>query len=163
MPNVFASVPGQVIIVKGSDKLAGSVAIVSIDGVTPVDKAIIVGMHVLLETDVAYMRSLSDSFYVFPFGDKPSDLTVDLLVISELACGDKVGKLDLTGGMKSIAATYKSNRVTFGSAKAITITLGGGALKLQGLLTSMEFSGNVEGEAPVVRAKLYLKAWLNDV
>lgn len=157
MASIFSSTPGQVVIVR--TKTDSGTPVIVVTGAT-FDKAIIVGMHTRLETDVSYMRSLSDNFYVFPFGDKPSDLELDLLIISEACEGnEQTDKIDLNTGLKSIVDYYKANRVQFAKATIINIHIGE-SLHLQGLLTSMEIIGAVEAQAPVVRARLFLKAWL---
>jgi hypothetical protein len=158
---VISSRSGTIIRVKAGSG-GGSPAVISVDGMPQDMKAIIIGMQVTLETDASYMRSLTDNFYVFPFGDKPSDLLLDLMIISE-ACTGSGGATDqplsFSKGLKEIADFYKTNRVKNSSVKVIKVTLGGGALVLNGLLTSMRIIGSVDDTAPSVRASLSMKAW----
>lgn len=157
---IMSSVSGTIIRVKAGTG-GGSSAVVSIQGITRDMSAIIVGSNILLETDAAYMRSLTDNFYVFPFGDKPSDVTLDLMVISESCAqgNDPAQPLSFNKGLKELAAFYTTNRVRNSSVKVIKVTIGGGAIVLNGLLTSMRIIGSVDDTAPSVRVSLTMKAW----
>ena len=157
---ILSSTPGTIIRVKTGNS-GGSPAVISVAGLPTQMSAIIVGMQVQLETDASYMRSLTDNFYVFPFGDKPSDLSLDLMIISE-ACvsGSDTGQpISFNKGLKEVADFYKSNRVKNSSVKVIKVTLGGGSLVLNGLLTSMKITGSIDDTAPSIRATLSMKAW----
>lgn len=156
---IMSSVSGTIIRVKAGTG-GGSSAVVSIQDIGNNLSAIIVGCNVLLETDASYMRSLADNFYVFPFGDKPSEVTLDLMVISE-ACGssDPSKPLSFNKGLQELAKFYTNNRVRNSSVKVIKVTIGGGAVILNGLLTSMRIIGSVDDTAPSVRVSLTMKAW----
>lgn len=140
----------------------GSAAVISVDGLKNIN-AIILGMNIQLETDASYMRSLSDNFYVFPFGDRPSDVSIDLLIItdaSKVCRGETTDTpLDFSKGLQDIAAFYKNNRVQNSKITLLKIAIGGSALLLNGLLTNMRLIGSVDSGAPSVRASLSMKAW----
>lgn len=145
----------------------GSAAVISVDGLKNIS-AIILGMNVRLETDASYMRSLSDNFYVFPFGDKPSDVVLDLLIITDMSSVCRITNtsgansdtpLDFTKGLEDITSFYKANRVQNSNITLLKIAIGGSALVLNGLLTNMSLVGSVDSGAPSVRASLSMKAW----
>ena len=157
MSLILSSAPGTVVTVQGTGSSSGSGAVISVDGFTDTS-AIVIGFNVKLETDVSYMRALSDNFYVFPFGDKPSDLKFECLLAAE--CNSS--KADYNKSLKQIAAFYKTNRVTFSNAKVVKIVLGGGAIVLSGLVTEITIDGSVDGMVPSVRAAFTMKAWLEN-
>ena len=157
MSLILSSAPGTVVTVNGNGSSSGSSAVISVDGFKDTN-AIVIGFNVKLETDVSYMRALSDNFYVFPFGDKPSDLKLECLLAAECT----TNKADYSKSLKNVAQFYRSNRVTFSNAKVIKIVIGGGAIVLSGLLTEMTIDGSVDGMVPSVRAAFMMKAWLEN-
>ncbi len=157
MSLILSSAPGTIVTVQGTGGSSGSSAVISVDGFNDT-QAIIIGFNLKLETDVSYMRALSDNFYVFPFGDKPSDLKLECLLSAE--CNSS--KADYSKSLKQIAQFYKTNRVTFSNAKVIKIVLGGGAIVLSGLVTEITIDGSVDGMVPSIRAAFMMKAWLEN-
>lgn len=135
-------------------------------GVKSTDKAtfpaLITSFSIQLETMHTFARSLSDVFYVYPFGDKPTEITVACLVMSDGECDN--GVLSYSDTLAQLVDFYKSNRISNkNKLSIIEVVVGSQALKINGLITRMSIVGQMPAGIPALQVTFNLIGWLEDI
>jgi len=135
-------------------------------GVQSTDKstfpALINSFSIQLETMHTFARSLSDVFYVYPFGDKPTEISISCLVMSDGECDS--GVLSYSDTLAQLVDFYKSNRINNKNKLSIVeVIVGSQALKINGLITRMNITGQMPGGVPALQVTFNLIGWLEDI